>query len=207
MILYIHPENPEPRKMNQIVNTLKKGGVIIYPTDTVYGLGCDIYNSSAIEKLCRIKGISPKNSNLSILCHDFSELADFTIPIENHIFRVMKKALPGPYTFILKANHNVPKIFHNRKKSVGIRIPNHNVPREIVRLLGNPIVTTSIHADDKIVDYMTDPELIHEKYEKLVDIVVASEFGGKIPSTVIDCSDGDFEVVREGAGSTEIFFT
>jgi tRNA threonylcarbamoyl adenosine modification protein (Sua5/YciO/YrdC/YwlC family) len=207
MILYIHPENPEPRKMNQIVNTLKKGGVIIYPTDTVYGLGCDIYNSSAIEKLCHIKGISPKNSNLSILCHDFSELANFTIPIENHIFRVMKKALPGPYTFILKANHNVPKIFHNRKKSVGIRIPNHNVPREIVRMLGNPIVTTSIHADDKIVDYMTDPELIHEKYEKLVDIVVASEFGGKIPSTIIDCSDGDFEVVREGAGSSEILFT
>jgi tRNA threonylcarbamoyl adenosine modification protein (Sua5/YciO/YrdC/YwlC family) len=193
--------------MNQIVNTLKKGGVIIYPTDTVYGLGCDIYNSSAIEKLCHIKGISPKNSNLSILCHDFSELANFTIPIENHIFRVMKKALPGPYTFILKANHNVPKIFHNRKKSVGIRIPNHNVPREIVRMLGNPIVTTSIHADDKIVDYMTDPELIHEKYEKLVDIVVASEFGGKIPSTIIDCSDGDFEVVREGAGSSEILFT
>ena len=119
----------------------------------------------------------------------------------------MKKALPGPYTFILKANHNVPKIFHNRKKSVGIRIPNHNVPREIVRMLGNPIVTTSIHADDKIVDYMTDPELIHEKYEKLVDIVVASEFGGKIPSTIIDCSDGDFEVVREGAGSSEILFT
>lgn len=207
MILYIHPENPEPRKMNQIVNTLKKGGVIIYPTDTVYGLGCDIYNSSAIERLCRIKGISSRNSNLSILCYDFSELANFTIPIENHIFRVMKKVLPGPYTFILKANHNVPKIFHNKKKSVGIRIPNHNVPREIVRMLGNPIVTTSIHADDKIVDYMTDPELIHEKYERLVDIVVASEFGGKIPSTIIDCSDDGFEVVREGAGSTEILFT
>lgn len=207
MLLYIHNENPEPRKMNQIVNALKKGGVIIYPTDTVYGLGCDIYNSDAVEKLCRIKGVSLKHSNLSILCHDFSNLADFSTPIDNHVFRIMKKALPGPYTFILKANHNVPKIFHNKKKSVGIRIPDHNVPREIVRMLGNPIVTTSIHADDKILDYMTDPELIHEKYEKQVDIVVGSGFGGKIPSTIIDCSDGTFEVVREGAGNVDSLLT
>lgn len=200
MILYIHQDNPEPRKMNQIVNTLKRGGVIIYPTDTVYGLGCDIYNQAAVERVCKIKNVPLKHSNLSILFNDFSSLADFTTPIDNNVFRVMKRALPGPYTFILKANHNVPKIFHNKKKSIGVRIPDHNVPREIVRMLGNPIVTTSIHDEDKIAEYMTDPELINEKYENLVDIVVGSGFGGKIPSTVIDCTNSNFEIIREGAG-------
>lgn len=205
MLLKIHPDNPELRKIMMAVDCLKKGGVIIYPTDTVYGLGCDIYNSNAVERICKIKGMNPKKANLSILCSDFSHLSDFTSPIETSTFRVMKKALPGPFTFILKANSNVPKIFKHKKNTVGIRIPESNIAREIVKELGSPIVTTTIHDTDEIIAYTTDPEIIFDRYKNIVDIVVDGGFGNNMPSTIVDCSDGDFEVVRQGLGDLEQF--
>lgn len=206
MLLKIHPVNPELRKINIVTDCLNEGGVIIYPTDTIYGLGCDIYNQKAIDKLCRIKGINPNKANLSILCYDFSHLSDFTAPIDTPVFRVMKKALPGPFTFVLKASNNVPKIFKNKKKSVGLRIPNNIIPRMLVQTFGHPIVTTSIHSDDEITEYETDPEIIYEKYRKIVDIVIDGGFGGNRPSTIIDCSDGDFTLLREGPGNIEDYF-
>ncbi|MBN1634074.1 MAG: threonylcarbamoyl-AMP synthase [Ignavibacteria bacterium] len=206
MLLRIHPENPEMRKIKMVADCLNDGGVIIYPTDTIYGLGCDIYNQKAIDRLCRIKGINPVKANLSLLCYDFSHLSDFTAPIDTPVFRVMKKALPGPFTFVLRANNNVPKIFKTRKKSVGLRIPDNNIPRMIVQSFGHPIVTTSIHSEDEITEFETDPEIIYEKYQKIVDIVIDGGFGGNKPSTIIDCSDGGFTVLREGPGNIEDFF-
>lgn len=203
MLIKIHPDNPELRKITMAVESLKKGGVIIYPTDTVYGLGCDIYNSNAVDRICKIKGMNPKKANLSILCSDFSHLSDFTSPIETSIFRVMKKALPGPFTFILKANSNVPKIFKHKKNTVGIRIPESNIAREIVKELGSPIVTTTIHDTDEIIAYTTDPEIIYDRYKNIVDIVIDGGFGNNMPSTIVDCSEGDFEVVRQGLGNLE----
>lgn len=205
MLLKIYQENPEQRKLKTVIDCLKNGGVIIYPTDTVYGLGCDIYNLRAIERLCKIKGINPKKSNLAIVCHDFSHLSDFTSPIDTPVFRVMKKALPGPFTFILKANSNVPKIFKQKKNTVGLRIPDNSIPREIVRQLGNPIVTTTIHHSDEIISYATNPELIYEKYKNLVDIIIDGGFGNNKPSTIVDCSEGEFNIVRFGLGDLEQF--
>jgi len=205
MLLHIHPVNPEPRKMKMVVDCLNDGGVIIYPTDTVYGLGCDIYNSNVVERICRIKGIEPEKSNLSILCYDLSHLSDFARPIDTPVYRVMRKALPGPFTFVLKANSQVPKIFKSRKKTVGIRIPDNIICRQIVKELGHPIVSTSIHDTDKIVDYITDPLVIYDKYEKLVDIVISGGFGKNKPSTVIDCSDDSITVIRQGAGRIDQF--
>jgi tRNA threonylcarbamoyl adenosine modification protein (Sua5/YciO/YrdC/YwlC family) len=203
MLLHIHTENPESRKIKMVVDCLSDGGVIIYPTDTVYGLGCDIYNSSAVERIYRIKGIDSDKSNLSILCCDLSHLSDFAKPIDTPVYRVMRKALPGPFTFILKANSQVPKIFKSRKKTVGIRIPNNNISRQIVKELGHPIVSTSIHDEDRIVDYVTDPQLIYDKYQKLVDIVIDGGFGKNKPSTVVDCSDESFTIQRQGLGKIE----
>jgi len=205
MLLHIHPVNPEPRKMKMVNDCLLAGGVIIYPTDTVYGLGCDIYNSNSVEKICRIKGIDPGKSNLSILCFDLSHLSDFAKPIDTPVYRVMRKALPGPFTFVLKANSQVPKIFKSKKKTVGIRIPDNIICRQIVKELGHPIVSTSIHDTDKIVDYITDPLVIYDKYKKLVDIVIDGGFGKNKPSTVIDCSDDSITVLRQGAGKIEQF--
>lgn len=201
MLLKIHPVNPDFRKISMVIECLRRGGIIIYPTDTVYGMGCDIYDSNAVDKICRIKGIRPEKSNLSILCSDLSHLSDFAKPIDTPVYRVMRKALPGPFTFILKANSNVPKIFKSKRKSVGIRIPDNKICREIVTELGHPIVSTSIHADDAVIDYITDPEIIYEKYKDLVDIVIDGGFGGNKPSTVIDCSEKDFVVLREGLGN------
>lgn len=201
MLLNIHPVNPEFRKISMVIDCLRQGGVIIYPTDTVYGMGCDIYDSNAVDKICRIKGIKPEKSNLSILCYDFSHLSDFAKPIDTPVYRVMRKALPGPFTFILKANSNVPKIFKSKRKSVGIRIPDNRICREIVKELGHPIVSTSIHADDAVIDYITDPEIINEKYGELVDIVIDGGFGGNRPSTVVDCSDEGFTIIRQGLGN------
>jgi tRNA threonylcarbamoyl adenosine modification protein (Sua5/YciO/YrdC/YwlC family) len=205
MLLKIHTNNPESRNLNKVVECLSSGGVIIYPTDTVYGLGCDINNRNAVERIYKIKGIKPEYSNLSFICHDFSHLSDFTKQIDTPVYRVMRKALPGPFTFILKANNNVPKLFKSKKRTVGIRIPDNNICRTIVKNLGNPIVSTSIHDDDKILDYTTDPEMIHERYGKIVDIVVDGGYGKNVPSTVIDCSDGNFTVIRQGLGKIEEF--
>ena len=205
MLVKIHPENPYSRNLYRVVECLQGGGVIICPTDTVYGVGCDIYNHDAVERICRIKGIRPEESNFSFVCYDFSHLSDFTKQIDNNVFRVMRKALPGPFTFVLKANNNVPKLFKSKKKTAGIRIPDNSICRAIVKELGNPIVSTSIHDEDKIVDYITDPEIIHEKYGKFVDIVIDGGMGKNKPSTVVDCSDGSFNVIRKGLGDIEQF--
>lgn len=200
MLIKIHPDNPAPRQVNQVVEILKKGGVIIYPTDTVYGLGCDIFNNKAVERVARIKGIKVEKANFSFICSDLSHISDFTRHFNNHIFKAMKRYLPGPFTFILPANNNIPKLFKNSKKTVGIRIPANNIPLKIVRILGNPILTTSIHDADKIIDYTTDPELIHDNYQNIVDAVIDGGFGNNIPSTVLDCTNDEIIIKRQGLG-------
>jgi len=203
MLIKIYPENPNPKAIEQVVEVLRKGGIIIYPTDTVYGLGCDITNQKAIERICKIRNIKPEKANFSFICYDLSHISDYIKPIDNATFRVLKKALPGPFTFIFNASHAVPKLLSSNKKTVGIRVPDNNIAREIVKVLGNPILSTSIHDEDDIIEYSTDPELIHEKYENLVDIVIDGGYGDNVPSTVIDCTSGDFEIVREGKGQLE----
>ncbi len=206
MLIKIYPENPNPKAIAQAVEVLKKGGIIIYPTDTVYGLGCDITNQRAIEKICQIRGIKPDKANFSFVCADLRNISDYIKPIDNITFRVLKKALPGPYTFILNANNNVPKLLSSKKKTVGIRVPNNTIAQEIVKELGHPILSASIKDDDELIEYSTDPELIHEKYEDRVDLIIDGGFGGNEPSTVIDCTSGEFEVIREGKGSLEDIF-
>jgi len=193
-------ENPDPRKIQQIVDLLKDGGVIIYPTDTIYGLGCDLTNRKAIDKLCRVKGIKPGKINLSFICEDMSHISDYVKNLSTPTFKLMKKNLPGPFTFILPANNNVPKIVNANKKTVGIRIPNNNIPIAIVKALGNPLITTSIKEDDDIVEYPTDPEEIYESFKNLVDVVIDGGYGNNNPSTVIDCTKEPAEIVREGLG-------
>ncbi|HJP63474.1 MAG TPA: L-threonylcarbamoyladenylate synthase [Mucilaginibacter sp.] len=205
MLIKIYPENPNPKAIEQVVDVLRKGGIIIYPTDTVYGLGCDITNQKAIERICQIRRIKPEKANLSFICYDLSHISDYTKPIDNTIFRILKKALPGPFTFIFNASHNVPKLLSLNKKTVGIRVPDNDIAREIVKQLGNPIVSTSIHDDDEVVEYSTDPELIYEKYQELVDIVIDGGYGGNVASTVVDCTSGEPEVVREGKGELELY--
>lgn len=196
----LYAENTDRKKVEHIVEVLKRGGVIIYPTDTIYGIGCDLFNRKAIDKVCRIKGIKPKNLNLSFICYDLSHISEYVKRIDTPTFKVLKKALPGPFTFILESNSNVPKILNTNKKTVGIRIPDHNIPRMIVDILGNPIVTSSIKDDDKIIEYTTDPEVIYEEFKHQVDIVIDGGYGGNIPSTVIDCTQDEFVILREGLG-------
>lgn len=205
MLIKIYPENPNPKAIEQVVEILKKGGLIIYPTDTVYGLGCDITNQKAIEKICRIRGIKPEKANFSFICSDLSHISDYIKPIDTATFRLLKKALPGPFTFILNANNNVPKLLSANKRTVGIRVPDNEIAREIVRQLGNPILSTSIRDDDDVIEYSTDPELIHEKYEQLVDLVIDGGFGDNEASTVVDCTSGEFEIIREGKGNLNSF--
>jgi tRNA threonylcarbamoyl adenosine modification protein (Sua5/YciO/YrdC/YwlC family) len=205
MLIRIYPENPNPKAIEQVVQVLRRGGLIIYPTDTVYGLGCDITNHRAIEAVARIRNIKPEKANFSFICSDLSNLADYTKPIDNAVFRVLKKALPGPFTFILNASGNVPKLLSSNKKTVGIRVPDNDIAREIVKQLGNPILSTSIKDDDDIIEYSTDPELIYEKYENLVDLVIDGGYGGNMASTVVDVTSGEFEVLREGKGELEMY--
>lgn len=205
MLIRIHPDNPDERKIRQIADCLRQGGVIIYPTDTIYGIGCDITKYKVIERIAALKETSLKNERFSIICYDLSSLSDYTRPINNTIFRVMKKTLPGPYTFILEANNNVPKIFHNKRSSIGIRVPDNNIARAIVKELGHPIVSTSVKDDDDIVEYITDPELIYERYGDLVDMVIDGGFGDNTPSTVIDCTDDEPILIREGKGDASLF--
>lgn len=204
--LKIYPQNPDARKIAQVVKTLANGGVIIYPTDTVYGLGCDIFNTKALDKVRQIKGIKGKSLNLSFICYDLSHLSEYTRHVTTPIFKMMKKGLPGPYTFLLEASSKVPKILNTNKKTVGIRVPDNNIPREIVRELGNPIITTSIRDEDEILEYSTDPELIHEKFDHLVDMVIDGGYGQIEPTTVVDCTTGDAELVREGLGDFNALF-
>jgi tRNA threonylcarbamoyl adenosine modification protein (Sua5/YciO/YrdC/YwlC family) len=203
MLISIHPQNPAPRQIAQVVEILRKGGVIIYPTDTVYGIGCDIFNQKAVEKVARIKGVKPEKANFSFICHDLSHISDFSKHFDNRTFKLMKKYLPGPFTFILPANTNIPKLFKNKKKTIGIRIPDNNIPLEIVRELGNPLLTTSLHDSDDFLDYITDPELIEEEYSNLVDAVIDGGYGNNVPSTILDCTNGDIEIIRQGLGIFE----
>jgi tRNA threonylcarbamoyl adenosine modification protein (Sua5/YciO/YrdC/YwlC family) len=200
MLYKIHPENPDKRKINQIVEALKDGEVIIYPTDTVYAFGCDLMNKKAVEKMAQIKGVKLENANFSIILKDISEISEYTPPIPNQVFKVLKRALPGPYTFIFEANNQVPKLFRSKKKTIGIRIPENKIDIAIVEALGNPLITTSLHDDDEVLDYTTDPELIYERYNSQIKYIIDGGFGNNVPSTVIDCSTGECEVVREGLG-------
>lgn len=203
MLIRIYNENPHPKAIQQTVDILRGGGVIIYPTDTVYGIGCDITNQKAIERVYAIRGLKPDKSNLSFICYDLTDISQYTKPFDTPVFRVLKKALPGPFTFIFKASSQVPKLLSSKKKTVGIRVPDNNIVREIVRELGNPIVTTSIRDEDEIVEYSTDPELIYEKYQEQVDLVIDGGYGDNVASTVVDVTSGDFEVIREGKGDLD----
>ncbi len=205
MLIKIYPENPNEKVIQQVVDVLQKGGIVIYPTDTVYGMGCDISNSKAIEKICKIRGIKPEKANFSFICYDLSHISDFTRQIDNETYRVIKKALPGPFTFIFNANKNVPKLLSSNKKTVGIRVPDNTIARSIVKMLGNPIISTSIHDDDEIMEYSTDPELIHEKYQDIVDLVIDGGYGDNEPSTIVDCSEGNFEIIRQGKGDLDLY--
>jgi len=205
MLLHLNENNLNTNSIHQIAACLKDGGIIIYPTDTVYALGCDITNSKAIERICKLKGIQPEKANFSFVCNNLSHLAEFTKPIPNHVFRIMKKALPGPYTFILEANNNVPKLLKQNRKTVGIRVPDNAIAAEIVRVLGNPLISTSLHDNsDDILEYFSDPEVIHRQYGEVVDMVIDGGFGNIYPSTVIDFSGDEAVVIREGLGSTDI---
>ncbi|TNJ46563.1 threonylcarbamoyl-AMP synthase [Tamlana fucoidanivorans] len=200
----IYEENPNQREIDKAVKVLKRGGLIIYPTDTVYGLGCDITNIKALDRVARIKGVKLEKANFSFVCHDLSNLSDYVKQIDNTVFKILKRALPGPYTFILPGSKSLPNPF-KRRKTVGIRVPNNNIALDIVKTLGNPIISTSIRDDDEVLEYTTDPELILEKWDNLVDLVIDGGYGGNEPSTVIDLSDSDPLVVREGKGSLDIF--
>jgi len=203
MLLRINPEKPNQTEIDQVVTCLKDGGVIIYPTDTVYGMGCDIHKQRAVERVSKIKGVDPAKVNFSFVCADLSHLSDFTRPIDTHTFKLMKKALPGPFTFVLEGNNNVPKLFHSKKKTVGIRVPDNKICIEIVKHLGNPIMSTSIHDDNEITEYTTDPEIIYEKYKNLVDIVIAGGYGNNEASTVVDCTTHEYTILRQGMGVLE----
>lgn len=205
MLLRINPSKPNDIEIAQVVNCLRDGGIMIYPTDTVYGLGCDINKQRAVERVCKLKGIDCEKANFSFICHDLSHLADFTRPITTSTYKLMKKALPGPFTFVLEANNNVPKLFKSKKKTVGIRIPDNQICLEIVKQLGNPIMSTSVHDDDELIDYTTDPEMIYEKYKDKVDMVIAGGYGNNQPSTVVDCTGDEFVILRQGLGVLDAF--
>lgn len=203
MLLKIYPENPDPRKIETVLQCLREGGIIIYPTDSVYSMGCDMMQPKAVERVAAIKGMKADKANFSIVCNDLSNISDYTKPFSTEIYKLMKKTLPGPFTFILDANNKVPRIFQNRKKTIGIRVPDNPIIRLLVEEYGNPIISTSIYDDDEILEYTTDPELIYENHINMVDIVIDGGFGGNIPSTVLDCTSGEVEVVRQGKGDLE----
>src|SRR6478735_8758833 len=198
--LKIHPQNPEMRKINRVVEVLRAGGIIIYPTDTVYGIGCDLMNRKAIERLCRIMDIKPNKLDLSFICTDLSQVSEYVKQVDTPVFKVLRKSLPGPFTFILESSNKVPKILDVSKKTVGIRIPNHTIPIALVAELGNPIITSSVKDEDTIIEYTTDPEEIYEDFKNKVDMIIDGGVGGNIPSTVIDCTDGELRMIRKGLG-------
>lgn len=198
LLIHLHPDNPNPRNLRTIVDCLSNGGVIIYPTDTIYGFGCDIFQHKAVEKICRIKQIDPQKARLSFVCYDLSDMSRYSRPISTPLYRLLKSHLPGPYTFILPASKEVPKILQSRRQTIGLRIPDNNIARSIVHELGHPILSTSLPGE--MVEEYTDPELIAEKFDKLVDIVVDGGIGGMVPSTIVDCTAEPYEIIRQGAG-------
>jgi tRNA threonylcarbamoyl adenosine modification protein (Sua5/YciO/YrdC/YwlC family) len=204
MLLRIYSENPNQKHIRQIADLLESGGIIIYPTDTVYAMGCDILATKSIEKIARFKGLNPKNPDLSLIFHDMSQLSEYTIIHDNNIFKLLKRNLPGPFTFIVQANNQIPKLFKNKKKTVGIRIPDNSIILEIVKELGRPVITTSIHDPDEVIEYTTDPELIFEKYRDFADAVIDGGFGNNEASTIVDCTGEDIEIVRQGPGILEM---
>lgn len=204
IFLKLYEENPEQKKMDAIIHILQNDGVIIYPTDTVYAFGCSIMSRNAIDRLARLKGMEPGKERFSLIFNGLSHVSEYAKNIHTPIFKVMKKALPGPYTFILHSSNKLPKLLYSAKKTVGVRVPNHNIPRTIVQQLGFPIITTSIRDEDEIIEYSTDPELIYEKFGNMVDAIINGGYGNNIPSTIIDCTGDDFEILREGLGDINV---
>jgi tRNA threonylcarbamoyl adenosine modification protein (Sua5/YciO/YrdC/YwlC family) len=202
-LLRIHQQNPEMRKIAKVVSVLQKGGVVVYPTDTVYGIGCDLHNKEGIAKLVSLLGIKPNKLRLSFICHDLSEVSHYIRPISTHIFKILKRALPGPFTFLLQANNEVPKILNISKKTVGIRIPDNNTILTMVKELGNPIISASIKDEDEIIQYTADPEIIFERFKHKADIIVAGGISGVEPSTVVDLTSGDISLIRQGKGELD----
>jgi tRNA threonylcarbamoyl adenosine modification protein (Sua5/YciO/YrdC/YwlC family) len=200
MLIKLYDQNPDEKRIQQVVSILQSGGIVIYPTDTVYSIGCDITNQKAVERVAQLKGVKIEKAQFSFICYDLSHLSDYTKPISNQVFKLMKRNLPGPFTFILEANNNVPRYFKGKKKTVGIRVPDNSIIREIVRGLGNPVFSTSVHDKDEILAYTTDPELIYDQYKNDVDVVIDGGFGGIEVSTIVDCSGSDIEIVRQGKG-------
>lgn len=203
MLVKLYESNPNLRQLRRVVEVLEGGGVVIYPTDSVYAIGCDIRSNKTIEKIARFKGFDPLRPNMSIIFHDMSQLAEYTIIRDNNIFKLIKRNTPGPFTFIVQANTQIPKLFKNRKKTVGIRIPANQVVLELVRELGAPIITTSVHDQDEIVEYTTDPELIYEKYRNFADLVIDGGYGNNEPTTIVDCTGDEPEIIRQGIGDLE----
>jgi tRNA threonylcarbamoyl adenosine modification protein (Sua5/YciO/YrdC/YwlC family) len=204
MLIRIYNDNPNQKHIRQIADILENGGIIIYPTDTVYAMGCDINATRSIEKIARLKGLNPKNPDLSLIFHDMSQLSEYTIIRDNTVFKLLKRNLPGPFTFIVQANNQIPKLFKNKKKTVGIRIPDNKIVLELVKELGRPIITTSIHDPDQVLEYSTDPELIYEKYRDFADAVIDGGFGNNEASTIVDCTGEETEIVRQGLGILEL---
>lgn len=206
MIIRIHPDNPDERNVQRVVDCLQDGGIVVYPTDTVYGIGCDITNQQAVEKILKFKDINLKKNNLSFICYDMSHVSDYVRPLDNDVYKLMKRNLPGPFTFILNANNNVPKLFRSNKKTVGVRIPDNKIIREVVRVLGNPILSTSVKGygdEDEEVEYIREPELIEERHSHIADIIIDGGVGGYEGSTVVDCTSGEYEILRQGKGILE----
>ncbi|MCW8897107.1 MAG: L-threonylcarbamoyladenylate synthase [Flavobacteriales bacterium] len=203
MLIKIYPENPDERRIQQVIDVLKKGGVIVYPTDSVYSMGCDMANKRAVEKMAQLKGVKLEEVNFSLICYDLSNISEYTVQFGTDIYKMMKRALPGPYTFILNANKNIPKLFQSKKQTIGIRVPDNNIARTIVNQLGNPMLSTSVHDDDEILEYTTDPELIHERYDGQIDLVIDGGFGNNEASTVIDCTGETPEILRQGIGEVD----
>lgn len=203
MLIEVNPKNPQIRLIKQVVECINDGGIIIYPTDSVYGVGCDLFNQKAVERVCRLKEVKPNKLDLSFICHDLSHISEYAKHISTPVFKLMKSHLPGPYTFILESSSKVPKILGNSKKTVGIRVPNNEIIRDIVRGVGHPIVSSSIKDIDGVIEYTTDPEIIYERYKNLVDIVIDGGMGGNIPTTVINCVNDNIELIREGLGPVD----
>lgn len=203
MLLNIDPQHPNERKMKKVEECLREGGIVIYPTDTVYSIGCDLLHQEAMKKVARLKGVKPENAEFSIIFDELSQLSEHTRPIENRTFKLIKKATPGPFTFILEGNSKLPKLFFNKRRTVGIRIPDHAIPRQMVKDLGNPIISTSVYHEDELLEYSTDPEAIHEKYQKEVDIVINGGTGNNVASTVVDLTGDEPKLIRQGAGVLE----
>jgi tRNA threonylcarbamoyl adenosine modification protein (Sua5/YciO/YrdC/YwlC family) len=204
MLLRIYPENPNQNHIRKVIAVLEGGGIIVYPTDTIYAIGCDIKANKSIEKIARLKGLNPQNPDMSLIFHDMSQLSEYTVIRDNSVFKLLKRNLPGPFTFIVQANNQIPKLFKNKKKTIGIRIPDNSIVRELVKELGRPIMTTSIHDPDEVIEYTTDPELIYEKYGDFADIVIDGGYGRNEASTIVDCTSGEINVVRQGLGILEL---